>query len=214
MRDKRPLQLTGRSSSHFTRVVRMLAHELAVPIELDVVADLCGLDAANYGGHPGLKIPTLHVGDAMLFGTEHICRKLAEIAGRSDDSRVVLAHHVASEQLRNAQELVWHAMAAQVQLVVGTQLANLPLDNVMMAKAHAGLAGTLSWLEDHVEPSLAELPAPRHISVLEVALFCLLQHIVFRPTVSLAGTPKLRRFASSYAFRESARCTVFRFDSR
>ncbi|WP_225408630.1 glutathione S-transferase N-terminal domain-containing protein [Stigmatella hybrida] len=207
-----PLRLTGRSGSHFTRVARMFAHELAVPVELDVVHDLTSLDPAAYGGHPALKLPALHVEGALLFGTDNICRRLAEIAGRANDPRVVLSHHVTSDLVRSAQELVWHAMAAQVQLVVGLQFAKLPAENIFFTKAKAGMLGALTWLDAHLGQVLAELPLPRDVSVFEVALFCLVEHIVFRPSVSLDSFPKLRSFAAEFASRESAQCTVFRFD--
>lgn len=190
----------------------MFAHELAVPVELEVVRHLTSLDAAGYGGHPAMKMPTLHVGDADVFGTDNICRKLAEIAGRVDDPGVVLSHHVTSDLVRNAQELVWHAMAAQVQLVVGVELAKLPADNVFFQKAKLGLLGALAWLEARLEQVLAELPASRVVSVFEVTLFCLLEHIVFRPTVSLDELTRLRAFATAFGKRASAQRTPFQFD--
>ena len=131
MSNSLPLRLHGRSSSHFTRVVRMIADELALDLPMEVVHDLTGRDPAAYGGHPGLKLPTLQVGDDLLFGTDNICRRLAEIAGRADDERVVLTHHVTSDLVRSAQELVWHAMSAQVQLVIGVNIARLPAENVL-----------------------------------------------------------------------------------
>lgn len=207
-----PLRLTGRSSSHYTRVVRMFADELAIPLALEVVHDLMGLDAAAYGGHPALKLPTLHVGGVALFGTEHLCRRLAELAGRADDPRVVLPHQLTSDLARNAQELIWHAMAAQVQLVVGLRVARLPADNVLFVKAAAGLSGALDWLDARLDDVLAALPAPRDVSVLEVTLFCLLEHIVFRPTAPLDALPNLRAFATGYAARGSAQRTPFLFD--
>jgi hypothetical protein len=191
----------------------MFAEELSVPIELDVVHDLTGLDSVSYGGHPGLKIPTLHVDGSALFGTDNICRRFAEIAGRAEDPRVVLSHHVTSDLLRSAQELVWHAMSLQVQLVVGIQLAKLPADNLLFAKATTGLQGALSWLDERLDQVLAQLSAPRDVSVFEVTLFCLLEHLGFRPTVSLDAAPALRSFAATYALRESARRTVYRFDA-
>jgi hypothetical protein len=103
-------------------------------------------------------------------------------------------------------------MAAQVQHVVGVQLAKLSADNLFFAKAQAGIVGALAWLEDRLEPVLAGLPAPRDVSVFEVTLFCLMEHLAFRPTLSLAPLPKLRAFAASYAARESAKRTVFRYD--
>jgi glutathione S-transferase len=213
MRDD-SLRLTGRSSSHFTRVVRMVAHELGVPLELDVVHDLMSHDVATFHGNPALKIPTLHVGSSLLFGTENICRKLVEHAGRVGDPRVVLAEHVTDDLARSAQELTWHAMAAQVQLRVGIELAKLPADNVFFTKASAGLVGALAWLDQNADEVLARLPQPRAVSVLEVTLFCLLEHLTFRPTIALDSFPVLRAFAAAFAERESARRTPFQFDQR
>lgn len=239
------LKLTGRSASHFTRVARMIAHELAVPVEFEVIHDLMGLDPAPYGGHPALKLPTLHVfarwvraagltvylpslfgrdgaypeaaaglavAGAPVFGTDHICRTLAALAGRATDPRVVLGSDDAL--VRNAQELVWHAMAAQVQLVVGVQIAKLPADNPFFAKAAAGLRGALAWLETHHDELDAALPTPRDVSLYEVTLFCLLEHLAFRPTVALDGLPRLRAFAAAYATRPSAIATRFQFDPK
>lgn len=207
------LRITGRRSSHFTRVVTMLAHELALPYELDVVSDLTSLDPCAYGGHPALKLPTLHVGATQVLGTANICRTLVALAGRAKDPRVVLAEHVEEDLARNAQELVWQAMALQVQLVVGVVLAHLPAGSVYFAKAGAGLTGALAWLEQHLDPVLAALPTARQVSVFELTLFCLFEHLGFRPTVPLAALPRLRAFTAAYATRESARQTAFRFDA-
>jgi glutathione S-transferase len=203
------LRLTGRSGSHFTRVARMVAHELAVPLELDVLHDLLSVDAADFGGHPGLKIPTLHVGDLSVFGTDNICRKLALLAGRADDPRVVLSQHVSSDLVRNAQELVWQAMAAQVELVLGVRVGRLPAESAFFAKARLGLLGSLSWLDARLDRVLAALPAPRDFSVFEVTLCCLIEHIDFRPSVPLDDFPTLREFTRGFAARDSARRTVF-----
>ena len=55
----------GRSSSHYTRVVRMLAHELDVPYALDPIHDLLSEDPATFGGNPALKLPAVRVGDTL-----------------------------------------------------------------------------------------------------------------------------------------------------
>ena len=206
------LRLTGRSSSHFTRVARIVAHELAVPVVLHVLHDISSVNVEDYGGHPSLKIPTLHVGDLPLFGTDNICRKLAELADRADDPRVVLSHQVTSDLVRNAQELVWQAMAAQVQLVLGVRVGKLPAESSFFAKAALGMLGSLTWLNERLDRALAALPAPRDFSVFEVTLHCLIEHIVFRPTVPLDGFSTLRDFTASFATRESARRTAFCFD--
>ncbi len=206
------LRLTGRSSSHFTRVAAIFAHELHLPFTLEVVPDLASLDAATYGGHPMLKIPTLHVGATRVFGTENICRTLVEQAGRAGDPRLVLAEHASDAVVRSAQELVWSGMSAQVQLRVGLAVAQLPADNVFFVKAAAGLTGAFTWLEGQLDDLRARLPAERELSLFEVTLFCLIEHVAFRPTVPLDPFPHLRAFAARFGVRASAQRTPFRFD--
>jgi glutathione S-transferase len=206
------VELVGRSTSHFTRVATIFAHELGVPFELSIVRDLTSLDAPVYAGHPALKIPLLRVGESVVFGTENICRKLTELAGRAGDPRLIFPEHVTADAGRCAQELVWNAMATQVQLVVGTRLAGLPTDNVFFAKATLGLRGALLWLEERLGTVLPLLPAPRDLSIFEVTLFCLIEHLSFRPTVSIEPYATLRSFASTFAARVSAQRTPFRVD--
>lgn len=208
------VQLIGRRSSHFTRVAALYAHALAVPFELVVVHDITSVDPAAYGGHPALKIPTLRVGASVVFGTENICRRLAELAGRSCDTRLVWPEQLTDDLARSAQELTWHAMSAQVQLVMGTVIGQLPADSVFFAKGRAGLLGALAWLEEHVARVVETLPHPRDLSLLEVALFCLVEHLAFRPTVPMEPYPALRRFAAEFATRPAALSTGFRFDAR
>lgn len=205
-----PVEIVGRSSSHYTRVARIFAHELGVPFELVPVHDMTRGDPATYGDNPALKLPTLHLGAERVFGAENICRTLAELAGGArhivwpEDARALVA--------RNAQELAWHGMAAQVQLVLGTAVAKLPADNVYFAKAREGFAGALRWLDEHVDEVTAGLPAPRDLSLFEVVLFCLVEHVAFRGTMPLDAHPSLVRFARTFAARPSAERTAYRFD--
>ncbi|MBL8680215.1 MAG: glutathione S-transferase N-terminal domain-containing protein [Myxococcales bacterium] len=214
MNNTTALTLTGRNSSHFTRVARIFAHELGVPIELDVVYDLRQRDAERFGGHPALKIPTLHMGTKSLWGTENICRKLLELAGRSGDRSFVLCEHYADDALRCAQELVWTAMSTQVQLRMGIAVCKLPADNAYFEKATASLIASLAWLEAHIDEVIAALPSPRTTSVFEVTLFCLYEHLVFLRSAPLEPYPKLRRFCEDFSRRESAQATPFFMDAK
>ncbi|MFO0624759.1 MAG: glutathione S-transferase domain-containing protein [Polyangiales bacterium] len=207
-----PVQLIGRSGSHFTRVAAMFAAELGVDLARVVVRDLTALDAGAYGGNPALKLPTLVVQGAPLFGTENICRRLVALAGRRGDPRVLLPEHLDDDLHRNAQEMVWHAMAAQVQLVVGVRFAKLPTDNVLFEKGRLGLLGALGWLDANVDAAMATLPEDRALSLLEVSLFCLIEHVAFRPMVPTDRFTRLRRFAEAYGARDSARGTPYRLD--
>lgn len=203
------LQITGRSSSHFTRLVRVFAQELGVTCEFVPVYDLASLDPRDYAGNPALKLPVLTQGDAVVFGAENICRVLAESA--PERRRIVWPEDVHDMQARNAQELVWHAMQAQVQLGFGTQIAKLPADSVYFVKAAAGLRNALAWLDERL-PSVIDALPPRDLSVLEVSLFCLVEHLAFRETIPLAPYGRLTAFAREFGKRASAGNTAYRFD--
>lgn len=204
------LQLVGRSSSHFTRLVAIVAHELGVPFELVPIYSLKSLEPADYGDNPALKLPTLRHGDTLLFGSEHICRALVALA--APGPRIVFPDELATPLARNAQELTTHAMASQVNVVLATGLGGLALDNPYITKLTTSFRGALAWLDANLEQALAELPAPRTTSLLEVGLFCLIEHLAFRETISAEPYPRLRAFAATFATRPSAQRTGYHFD--
>jgi glutathione S-transferase len=203
--------IVGRSSSHFTRLVRVFAEELGVTCGFVPVHDLASLDSRDYAGNPALKLPVLRMGDVAVFGAGNICRTLAELA--SEPRRVVWPEDLRDVPSRNAQELVWHAMQAQVQLGFGTQIAKLPADSIYFAKAAAGLRNALEWLDERV-PSVIDALPPRDISMLEASLFCLIEHLAFRATIPLVPYGQLTAFARVFGERASAQHTPYVFDTR
>ena len=203
------LQIIGRSSSHFTRVPLIFAYELGVPFELVPIFDMTRVDAEVYAGNPALKLPTLRRGDSRVFGAENICRTLVEVA--DTPLRIVWPEQLRGDLTRNAQELVWHGMAAQVQIIFGTSVAQLPADNLYFVKSRQGFVGALAWLDEHLARVLELLPA-RDLSLLEVTLFCLVEHVALRGTVPIAPYPALVRFAEEFSRRPSAQRTQYRFD--
>ncbi|HEY0199795.1 MAG TPA: glutathione S-transferase N-terminal domain-containing protein [Rhodanobacter sp.] len=204
--------IVGRSSSHFTRLVRVFAVELGVACEFQPVFDLSSLDMDDYAGNPALKLPVLKVGGATIFGAGNICRMLAELAPES--RRIIWPEDTLDVPARNAQELVWHAMQAQVQLGFGTQIAKLPFDGIYFAKAAAGLRNSLEWLDERA-PSVIDALPPHDISMFEASLFCLIEHLAFRPTsvVPLQPYGRLNLFAREFGMRASAQDTPYRFDA-
>jgi glutathione S-transferase len=204
------LQIVGRSSSLFTRLPLIFAEQLAVPYELVPVYDMTALGPEVYAGNPALKLPIMRLQGTVLFGALNICRAIDERAERP--ARVVWPEELRSALARNAQELVWHAMAAQVQLVMGTVVGKLPADNVYFTKARNGLEGSLQWLDAHVTDVMSELPSPCGLSVIEASLFCLVDHLIFRKTLSVEAYPALVRFTQAFAERPSAKRTAYRFD--
>lgn len=206
------VQIVGRSSSHFTRVSRIFAHALGVPYELVVVPNLLSLEAEAYGGNPALKIPTLRVDESLLVGTENICRRLVELAGTGSELRVVWPEGVRSDVGRNAHELTWFAMTAQVDLIIGKATSKDGGDNTALAKREAGLHRALAWLDEHLDDALGSLPKERDLSLFEVALFCLVEHLAFRRTIDAGRYPKLRQFAEAFYSHPAAKQTEYRYD--
>jgi glutathione S-transferase len=203
------LYIVGRSSSHFTRLARLFALELGVNCAFAPVYDLSSLDARDYAGNPALKLPVLRMGDEAIFGVDNICRALAGVA--TEPRRIIWPEDVRGVQARNAQELVWHAMQAQVQLGFGTQIAKLPVDSVYFVKAATGMQNALEWLDERVCEAIDDLP-PHNLSMLEASLFCLVEHLEFRATVSLTPYGRLTAFARTFGERASAQLTPYMFD--
>jgi len=207
-----PVQLFGRRGSHFTRVTRIFAEELGVRYEIVPIYNMRDQDPTLYASNPALKMPTLRIGDDTVFGTENICRTLADHAG--SPAGIVWPEQLHSVEQRNAQELVWHSMAAQVQIVLGTLVGKLPADNIYFQKALTGFVGALGWLDRHVDPVVDSLPPSRKLSLFETTLFCLIEHLHFRQTLPMDGYPALARFAATFATRPSAQRTPYEIDTR
>jgi glutathione S-transferase len=206
------VQLFGRRSSHFTRVARIFAEELGVPYEIVPIYDMKELDPQLYAENPALKLPTLRLGNEVIFGTENICRTLAEHAG--SPAGIVWPEQLRTSLQRNAQELVWHCMAAQVQIVLGTLVGKLPIENIYFEKALAGFTGALGWLDSHVEQVVSSLPPSRKISLFEATLFCLIKHLQFRQTLPVEGYAALANFSATFATRPAAQRTPYQVEVR
>ncbi|MGN2252453.1 glutathione S-transferase family protein [Frateuria sp. GZRe12] len=202
-------RLVGRSSSHFTRLARMFAEELDIAYLFAPVYDLASRDPADYAGNPALKLPVLVLREGPVFGTENICRTFA--ARASEPRRILWTEQLPDLRARNAQELIWHGMGAQVQLVFGMQVARLPAQSVYFAKATDGFRNALAWLDANLESVLQTLP-PRDLSLLETSLFCLLEHLAFRDTLPLAPHGHLAAFAAAWRERPAAQRTAYAFD--
>jgi glutathione S-transferase len=203
------VQIIGRSSSHYTRLPRIFAHELGVPLELVPIYDITSSQAETFAGNAALKLPILRRGGSQVFGSENICRAIAEMGSKR---RLVWPEELTRDVSRNAQETVWNAMAAQVQLIFGVVINKLPAQNTYFVKARAGLEGALGWLNDHWAEARQALPPTRDLSFFEASLFCLVQHVRFRETAPLGPYPVLTRFEQEFGERSSAKATEYRFD--
>jgi glutathione S-transferase len=207
------MHLIGRRSSLFTRMPLFFVEELGLACDFSPIPDMTQTVPGLYAGNPALKLPILEADGNTVFGAQNICRVLAEkAAAAGNPARIVWPEELRDAVSRNAQELVWHCMGAQVALVMGTVIGKLPVENIYFAKGYLGLEGSLAWLDANLEAALQALPTSRNFSLFEVSLFCLIEHLAFRPTAPLAPHPRLVAFAAQFGTREAARRTAYRFD--
>ena len=207
--------LVGRSSSHFTRTARIFALELGVPHTFRPVLDITALEPASYAGNPALKVAVLVDEHGPLFGTENICTALARRSGLRD--RVVLRGDVPDRLVANAEELILHAMSAEVNLIMmglGSQGAagSAVSDRPPPPKVRPSLENALAFLEANLERVLAALPADRRLSFCETALYCLVTHLPFRKVMDVSQHRALQTFRATFDDRPGARATPYFFD--
>jgi glutathione S-transferase len=205
------MHIVGRSSSHYTRMPLIFAHELGLSFEFAPIYDMTDLEIEAYAGNPALKLPILRTESSSLFGAYNICRALVELAG--SPKRIVWPEELRDDLSRNAQELVWQGMSTQVQIAFGTIICKLPAENFYFVKARSGLEGSLGWLDENLAAALRALPPQRDLSLFEVSLFCLVDHLTFRGTLDITPFSALLRFTEEFAMRPSARRTLYRFDT-
>lgn len=199
-------ELCGRAGSHYTRLVRMFAFDAGLPYAFREVSDMRVLNAEAYGGHPALKLPVLLVEGQPVFGAENICRWIA--AHAATPSLVFWSEDAPETQLGNAQELVWLGMNAQVQIIMATRIFALAPEHPYVEKLRQGLVGLLAWLDARTHGLLAALP-PRDSSLFEYSLFCLVGHLLFRPSVDVQPWTRLIEFHTELGARPCAQATPF-----
>lgn len=198
--------IVGRSSSHYTRLVRMFALEAQIEFEFQPILDLMSLQKADYAGNPALKLPILVTSDGPLYGSLNICQALDGLSPAAPALR--WPWQMPDRVAANAAELVQQAMATEVQIVLN-RLAGVADDSPQQRKALTGMAQTLDWLDRHAEQFLQPDQRPGY---LELALYCLLTHIPFREVMVLEPLPNLEPWREGMDRRDSARATVYRFD--
>lgn len=201
------LRIIGRSSSHFTRTVRLIAHECGVAYEFRPLLDLMSQSRSDWGDNPALKLPVLETPEGAWFGALNISRELARHA--AGPARVLWPEDLRDRTAANAQELVLTAMSTVVTLVMRGLPAPgaSPVDD----KARASLALTLEWLEAQLPAAVRSLPQ-RRFSFLEASSIAFIRHLDFRKVLDLQPYPALRAFSESYSSRPSVRETEYKFD--
>ncbi len=204
------LEIIGRRSSHYTRMVRLLAEELGVDYALRPIHDLLSEDPAVFAGNPALKLPAVRQGDTVVWGSHHACRLIARSAP-DGEARVFWPEQAQTALLMNAHEVLAHVMAAQVEVVFHEIVSRRPPD-ATSRKRRTSLMLCLEWLDRHLDDIHAALPAQR-IALFDLGLYALLEHLPFRNPIDLSPMPHLIDFVAAFGERASAQATPYVFDA-
>jgi len=201
------LTLIGRSSSHYTRIVRMIAAELGVELAFEPVFDIKSTDERTFD-NPLLTVPSLRTSEGTWFGSQAACREVARRA--SSTAGLLWPEDVTTLTATNAQEVTLSAMSTGV-IIVMSRSTGIADTEPLLVKPFARLRAAIAWLESSFDAAVRELPE-RRLSYLEVSAFCFLTHVVFRELGTLEACPKLAAFCDEYGARASAQATPYRFD--
>jgi glutathione S-transferase len=199
------LTLVARSSSHFSRITRIYAAELAVPYTFEPVFDITSTDPHAFGDNPLLRVPSLRTPEGTWFGSLNVCRELARRSAQR--ARLVWPEDLTEPLSANAQEVVLDAMGTGV-IVVTARVAAIPNDSPALVKPLARLHAAVAWLESNLGAAVATLPE-RKLSFLEVSAFCLLTHLGFRGLGTIDDRPSLRAFCESFGSGPSPHNTPY-----
>lgn len=161
------MKLHGTPLSHFTRKVRILAAELAIPLEFVRERTVMATSAAAYANNPLMRVPTLVDGDVTVIESDHIARYLV---GRFDpDDRL----GVRSERVEDLNRLavINGVMANEVTPILakrgGLDITGVAYFDKLLVAIDSGLA----WLDERTEPD-----APG-FDYRDLALVCAWQHL-------------------------------------
>jgi glutathione S-transferase len=203
------LILVGRSSSHFTRITRIFAHELEVQHDFEIVYDITSKSSRNFGDNPTLRVPSLRTPGGTWFGSLPICREFGR-RSRHHGRRIVFPEHSTNACASNAQEIITDVMGAEITIVM-SRLARVPSDSPLLQKSAARIAASVDWLERELPRALESMPSGA-LSFLEVSAYCLFTHLGFREVMSIDDRPNLVAFMKRFGERASAISTSYLLD--
>lgn len=188
------MQLHGTPLSHFTRKIRILAAELAIPVEFVPTPSVMATVPAAYADNPLMRIPTLVDGDTTVIDSDHIARYLV---GNHDPADRL---GVRSERVDDLNRLAVTSgvMANEVVLILAKRGGLEDIEGVVyFQKLMAAIDGGLAWLDQHVEPD-----GPG-FDYRDIALVCMWQHLAHYGLRALTPYARIAARVARFADRPS-----------
>jgi glutathione S-transferase len=180
--------LYGTPRSHFTRIVRILCHELELEFRWCDVGNVGDTEA--FGGNPLMQVPVLVDGERTVFGSHEICRYLVE-RQRADP----LGVEAADWSARNLIGVIHGVMDADVRLVLAER-CGMETTGAVFDKARETIRRGLAWIDERIDEQVG-LAYP---AVCAVAMW---DHLLLYENADGAEAPRLDRLARRLGERES-----------
>lgn len=191
------MQLVGTPLSHFTRKVRIVAAELAIPLDFQTLPATTGVMTNTpeaYAHNPLMRVPVLVDGDMRLVESDHIVRYLV---GRFDPTDRLGARSETPEAL-NRLAVLNGIMANEVVLILAKRGGLEGIDKVVyFQKLTAAIDGALAWLDARIEPD-----APG-FDYRDIVTICMWQHLGYYGLRPLEAYSRLAARVARFAKRPS-----------
>lgn len=186
------LEIHGTPRSHFTRIVRILCHELGLEHRLRDVGNVG--EPEPFGGNPLMSVPVLLDGDRTIWDSREICRYLVESRGRDP-----LGVERLDWAQRNVVSVIHGVMGAEVRLILAER-CGMAVSGPVFDKSREAIRRGLGWLEAHLVED-AELTYP---AVCAVAMW---DHLLLYGKAERREAPRVDRWVARYGDRPSVAST-------
>ena len=191
------MQLVGTPLSHFTRKVRIVAAELAIPIDFQTLPATTGVMTATadaYASNPLMRVPVLVDGELRLIESDHIARYLV---GKLDPADRLGVRSENPEHL-NRLAVLNGVMANEVVLILAKRGGLEGIENVVyFQKLISAIDGALAWLDARTDPD-----APG-FDYRDITTICMWQHIGYYALRPLDAYSRLAARVAKFAKRPS-----------
>lgn len=190
------IRLYGTITSPYVRRVRVVAHELGLPVELIDTATDAGT-ASLRAKSPIWKVPAAEIDGVLVFDSHAITELLLARAGRGP-----IAPFLADDvEARNVLNVIDGALDALIN-VFYLRKEGIDVDQVpYLKKQQARARASLDWLESRVyEPFVT---SKRELGLPEIGLGSALGWMRFRNAYPIADHPRLLRCLEALEKRPS-----------
>lgn len=194
------LTLLGTPLSHFTRKVRILLHELAIPFDFELVRNLLEADAARYGQNPLMRVPTLIAGDLWLIESDHIARHIVSTRAPHDPLNVLTPTTAELNQLAVMNGI----MAHEVTIILAARggLTDV-MSHTYFQKLAQAITSGLSWLDQELD---SERESFHYVDVVTICMWEHLNHYEIVP--GLQGFQRIAERVARFSTRDSVARTT------